>query len=149
MTSEIGDGFAEAAVGFHKATVALLPQPPLERLHDRTTIGLVVRQTLRRAHLLDARLVVVVKDLLEALEDHRALLRKNVFQFAELAPAMGETVTANQRRFVRVIARERIGHHERFAAVGLALGQQRREVLPRMCPPAVIQTHRPLTHLDH
>lgn len=74
----------------------------------------------------------MVKHLLERIDDHLTLLRKDVFQLAELAPTVRQTVTADQRLFICGIAGECIGHHQRLAVVNGALGQQRLEVLSSM-----------------
>jgi hypothetical protein len=47
----------------------------------------------------------MVEDLLERLDDDGALVGKHLREFAELAPAVCETVTADQRRFIRGVRR--------------------------------------------
>ena len=130
MALHIGKRFTQSAVGFNQAIVKLLVKPPFEPVHDRTAIGLVVGQAGLGAQPLVARPVVMVKHLLERLDDHGTLLGKDVFEIAELAAAVSQTVTANQHRLVRLIMRERVRHHQRFVTVRLALEQQRLEVFP-------------------
>ena len=148
MALHIGHRFPQRAVGFNQAIGPLLVKPPFECVHDRATIGLVVSEASLRAHLCVAGLFVMVKDLFERRDDHRTLLRKDVFEITELTTAMGQTMAANQRRLVRLIVRKRVGHHQRFAQVRLALEQQRFEVFPGMRAPRIIQADRLLTHLD-
>jgi hypothetical protein len=55
--------FPQRTVGFDQTIVHLLVQPPLELVHQRPTIVLVVHQTRLRTHLLVARLFIMVKHL--------------------------------------------------------------------------------------
>jgi hypothetical protein len=121
MALHIGDRFPQRAVGFHQAIRQLLVEPTVQLVHDRTAIGLVVREAHCGAHLPVARLCIMVKPLLERLDDHPTLLWKHVFQIAKLAPAVGQTVAANHLVFVHCIPRERVGHDQRFVQVRLAL----------------------------
>ena len=78
------------------------------------------------------------KDLRECLDDDGALLRKEVFHLAALATPMGQTVTANQHRFIGRMVRERIRHHHRFVQARRALLQQGLDVVPCMCKRGVL-----------
>src|SRR5919198_2979702 len=108
MALHRGNRFPQSAVGFNQAIVNLLVEPPFELVHDRTAIFLVVSQAGLRTQLLVARLCVMVKHLSERLDDYLALPGKHVFQVAELTTPMGQTMTANECRLVRLIMRERI-----------------------------------------
>ena len=94
--------------------VKLLVEPPFELVHQRLAMRLVVRQARLRAQLFLTRLFVVVKYLPDDLEHHLTFVRKHRFEIADLAPTMGQAMTADERRFIsNLIARKRVGHHQR------------------------------------
>ena len=95
MLLHIDDGLTQRAVGLHQTRGQLPVEPRFESVHQWLALRLVVRQAGLGACLRQAGLLVVVEDLAEHLEHHLALLRKHVFQLAELAPAMRQAVTPN------------------------------------------------------
>ena len=105
MAPQIRDGFAEAAIRLHEALIDLRVEPLLECLHNRPTISLVVCQALGGVHLLHPCLFLVVEHLLERLDDDGALLGPYLLQLAELAPAVRQTVTADQCCFIHGVRR--------------------------------------------
>ena len=79
------------------------------------------------------RLVVVVKHLLEACDHYLALVRKDVLKLAELAPAVRQTVTPDQRRFIgNLVARQRVRHRQWFVETRRPFVQESLEVFARM-----------------
>ena len=132
MRLHIGNGLAQRTVRFHQAILTLQVEPSLEVVHQRLAIRLVVRQTRRRAHVLVAGLVIMVKHLLEGIDHHPACAWKDLLDVAELATPMRQAVAANHQAFLDLIARQRVRHHEGRLLIRLALLQQRRQVLPSM-----------------
>ena len=132
MSLHIGNSLTYRAVGLYQTIIKPLLEPVLELVHNRLAIGLVIRQAVCRAHLLVTGLVLMVEDLFERFDHHLALCRKDVFQVAELTTAVRQTVAANEPVLISLIARQGVGHHQRFVQTRLALLQQGLEVFPRM-----------------
>lgn len=82
-----GHGLAQRAVGFDQAFVALRVEPTRERLHDRTTSGLVGHHPRLGTPRLGACLFIMVQALRERLDDSLTRSRKNVFAVAALTTA--------------------------------------------------------------
>ena len=110
---------------------------------------LMVGQACRGSERLETRHFFMIEHLPEGLDDHGTFVRKHLFKLGELASAMGQTVTADQQRFIRCITHERIRHHQRLVAPRFPVCQQRLQVLPRMSTPRHIQADGVLTLLDH
>ena len=85
----------------------------------------------------------MVKDVLERFKHVFAFLRKDVVEVAKLTTPVGQTVTANQCRFISCIARQRVRHHRRFVSARMALGQSRLEILSGMTAARIVQTDGP------
>ena len=109
---------------------------------------LMVGQACRGSERLETRHFFMIEHLPEGLDDHGTFVRKHLFKLGELASAMGQTVTADQQRFIRCITHERIRHHQRLAPVGLPVGQQRLQILSSMGAAGKIQADHVLTLLD-
>src|SRR6267378_1065818 len=149
MRLHIGNGLAQRTVRFHQAILTLQVEPSLEVVQQRLAIRLVVHQTRRRAHVLVAGLVIMVKHLLEGIDHHPACAWKDLLDVAELATPMRQAVAANHQAFLDLIARQRVRHHEGRLLIRLALLQQRRQVLPGMRAARIVQADKTLASLDH
>lgn len=78
---------------------------------------------------------IMVEHLREGLDDHRTLIRKHLCKLRELAPSMGETVTADACPCFPCVGCEGVGHHQRFGALRFTKRSQRLQMLSGMGAP--------------
>lgn len=101
---------------FDASIFKLLLQPPLEIVHQRGTIALMIRQTRRCTQLCLFRLFIVLEYRFKDRHHPGAFIREAICKQTELALAMRQTMTADECRLVRLIGCQGVGHDDGLAS---------------------------------
>jgi hypothetical protein len=134
------NGSAQRAVWLPQMSVSLRVAPTLARGQQRLARPLGGRPARLSAQLLLAPLFVLVHHLPDPLAHSLARLGKPRGAGAARAPARGQPVTADHRRFLgHRLARQRVRQGARFCEARLAFVPPPLEVFPRLAAAGVIQ----------
>ena len=131
VPKHVSNARPQGRVGLHAMLVELLAKPGMEFLHDRTTVGLMQEQPLRRQEipLLGERVVVI--DHREQLQHVAALLGKPLRHIDELPSPVRQAIAQDRLQPARQVPRQGIAHLDWRGKVCRTLDQHVLEVLAR------------------
>lgn len=92
VLEHVGDRLAQTAVGFDVVLLDLFGQPAFELGHLRAAFGLMELQPLFRRHSLMVGLGIILVDILEDLQDIKALFGEVRRHIDKMPPSMGQAV---------------------------------------------------------